>query len=153
LTPAFAAQHGFSLLEILLVVTLIAVVGTVTAVNLSGAMDGLRLRSAAREISNELRHARARAIASGQVQRFEMDMAARTWTVDGGRQGRWPDMLEVRLTAARELQPATGVGAIVFFADGASSGGRIELSRDGAMMQIDVAWLSGQVRAGKGGRP
>jgi len=112
--------------------------------------DGLRLRSATRELVNELRHARARAIASGQVQRVEVNPAERTWAAGDGRRGQWPDALAVRFTGAREVQPHAGAGAIVFFADGASSGGRIELSRGDAVMQIDVAWLTGQVRAGRG---
>jgi len=136
-----------------MVVVLIAAIGAVTAASLGGGIDGLRLRSATRELVNELRHARARAIASGQAQRVEVDIAAPAWTTDGGRRGQWPEALDVRFTGARELQPAAGVGAIVFFADGASSGGRIELSRGRAVMQIEVAWLTGQVRAGKGALP
>jgi len=147
------AQRGFSLLEVLLVAVLIAAVGTVTVFSLSGGMEGLRLRSVTREMSNELRHARARAIASGQTQRFELDVNAHTWSTGTGKRGQWPEALDVRFTGARELQPRAEVGAIVFFADGASSGGRIELYQGEARMQIEVNWLTGQVRAGKGTGP
>ena len=39
--------RGFSLLEMLLVVALIAAVGVLTATALTGGMDGIRLRAAA----------------------------------------------------------------------------------------------------------
>jgi len=141
--------HGFSLLEVLLVTVLIAAVGAVMAASLGGGIDGLRLRSAVRAMAGDLRHARAQAIASGQAQRFDLDPATRTWSAGAARHGQWPEAISVRFTGAREVQPHAGVGSILFFADGASSGGRIELSRADALMRIDVAWLTGEVRAGK----
>jgi len=141
---------GFSLLEMLLVLVLVAAVSVTVVVGLGGGLDGMRLRSATREIATELRQTRAQAIASGRTQRFEVDPGGRMWT-SGERHGQWHPALELRFTGARELQPAAATGAIVFFADGASSGGRIELMRGTAVMQIEVAWLTGQVRVRKGG--
>jgi len=145
-----ARSRGFSLLEVLLVLVLVATVAVTAVAGLNGGLDGMRLRSAARGIATELRHARAQAIASGQIRRFEVDPAGHVWT-SAGRRGQWHPSLELRFTGARELQPAVGVGSVVFFADGASSGGRIELRRGTTVMQIDVAWLTGQVRVRKGG--
>jgi len=141
---------GFSLLEVLLVLVLVAAVAVTALAGLNGGLDGMRLRSATREIAGELRHARAQAIADGRTRRFEVDPGAHTW-ISGERHGQWHPSLELRFTGARELQPAAGVGVIVFFADGASSGGRIELMRGTAVMQIEVTWLTGQVRMRKGG--
>jgi len=134
----------------LLVLMLVAVVAVGAVAGLGGGLDGMRLRSATREIATELRQARAQAITSGHTRRFEVDPAGRTWT-SGERHGQWHPSLDVRFTGARELQPTAATGAIVFFADGASSGGRIELMRGTAVMQIEVAWLTGQVRVRKGG--
>ena len=44
------------------------------------------------------------------------------------------------------MQPTRGEGAIVFFADGASTGGRVQLQAGDAAWKVDVAWLTGQVR-------
>jgi general secretion pathway protein H len=49
------------------------------------------------------------------------------------------------------LQPSPGEGAIRFFADGASTGGRIQVSLKGATWNIDVAWLTGQVKLRRAG--
>ena len=91
------------------------------------------------------------AIATGQPQRFVIDPAARTWQAPDGHDGEIPEALQVRFTGAREAQPAEGEGAVMFFNDGAATGGRIQLSRDGAAWNIDVAWLTGEVTLARAG--
>ena len=49
-----------------MVIALIALIGTMTAVAMNGGLQGMRLRSAAKEIATQLRFTRAQAIASGQ---------------------------------------------------------------------------------------
>lgn len=138
---------GFSLLEMLLVVLLIASVSALAVASLGGGMDGWRLRAAVRDVGSELRHARARALASGQQQRFTITPAARAWHGINGRKGTVHERIGVTFTGARALQPDEGEGAIVFFADGASSGGRIDLAIRDSVWRIDVAWLTGEVRS------
>ena len=144
-------QAGVSLLEMLLVVSLIAVASLLAAAAFSGGIKGMELRSAAKEIAAELRFTRTRAIATGQPQRFVIDPAARTWQAPDGHDGERPEALQVRLTGARDAQPAEGEGAVMFFNDGAATGGRIQLSRDGAAWNIDVAWLTGEVTLARAG--
>lgn len=139
------ATAGFTLIEMLIVVTLIAAISALLMATIGGGMDGLRLRSAAKEIVGELRHARAQAMAKGEVQRFVIDPAKRHWTGTEGRSGELHKKLSVVFIGARELQPRRGEGAIVFFEDGASSGGRIQLRQGNAAWNIDVAWLTGEV--------
>ena len=148
------SQRGFSLLELLLVMALIAATGLLAAGVLSGGFDRMALRSGAKEMAAQLRFARAHAIATGVPQRFTIDPASRTWQGANGRGGTLPDTLDVRFTGAREVQPREGVGAIVFFGDGASTGGRLQLSLRDAAWNVDVAWLTGEVtlQRGEGGR-
>lgn len=141
---------GFSLLEMLLVVALIAAVGVLTATSLTGGMDGVRLRSAAKQVGAQLRFTRAQAIATGRPQRFTIDPAAHAWTAPKQRSGTIPEQLGIRFTGARETQPVRGVGAIVFFADGASTGGRVQLTAKQAAWDVDVKWLTGEVRVRRG---
>ena len=138
-------QRGFTLLEILLVMALIAAISLVIAGATMGGFDRLRLDSTAKEIASELRHARARALASGEPQQFVIDPRARTWQSAEDRGGKIPDTLRVEFTGAREVQPAAGIGAIVFFGDGASTGGRVQLRFRDVAWQVDVAWLTGEV--------
>jgi general secretion pathway protein H len=138
--------RGVSLLEMLLVVALIAGASVLAMAAFGGGMAGLQLRSEAREIAAQLRFTRTHAIATGQPQRFTINPQAHAWTAPRNRSGTVPDTLGVTFTGARELQPSQGEGAIVFFADGASTGGRVQLRRERAAWNIDVAWLTGEVK-------
>ena len=142
--------RGVSLLEMLLVVALIAATTLLAAAALGGGFRGIQLRSTAKEIAAQLRFTRARALSTGQPQRFVIDPRGRRWEAAGGRDGEIPQRLSVEFTGAREVEPAEGVGAILFFPDGASTGGRIRLALDDAAWDIDVAWLTGEVRMRRG---
>ena len=140
------AMRGFSLLEIVLVIAIIALASLLAAAALGGGIDGLRLRSAAKEVAAQLRYTRAQALATGEPQRFTIDPHAHTWSAPKQRHGTLPGQLGIVFTGAREVQPSRGEGAIVFFADGASTGGRVQLQVEGAAWKVDVAWLTGQVK-------
>ena len=145
------AARGFTLLELILVLALMALASGMAAAALSGGFDGMRLRSAAKEIAAQLRFTRAQAIATGEAQRFTIDPGAHRWTAPKQRDGELPKQLRVAFLGAREVQPSAGEGAIVFFPDGASTGGRVQLQLDDAAWQVEVAWLTGQVRAAPAG--
>lgn len=137
---------GMSLLELVMVILLLALAAATVAGSLGGGWDGWRLRAAARELGTELRLARTAAMASGQPQRLEIDPAARTWQSSAGRRGTLPPRIDIRVTAARQLQPQAGQAAIQFFPDGASSGGQVDLRLRGVSWRVDVVWVSGEVR-------
>lgn len=138
--------RGVSLIELVIVIMLVALTSVLAAGAMGGGFKGMQLRSAAKEIAAQLRHTRMRAIASGETQRFTIDPAGHAWQGADGRRGEIPDALRVSFIGARQVQPSAGEGAILFFSDGASTGGRIRLERDGAAWQADVAWLTGEVR-------
>lgn len=143
-------HRGFTLLETLLVVALLAVASALAAAALTGGFRGMELRSTAKEIAANLRYTRARAISTGQPQRFTIDPQARAWQAPNGRSGEIPARLSVEFTGAREVQPSEGEGAVVFFPDGAATGGRVRLGLDGAEWRVDVAWLTGEVTVARG---
>lgn len=137
--------RGFTLVELLLVLAIIAIAMLLGAGVIGRGMDGLRLRSSANGIAAQLRFTRAQALATGEPQRFTIDPAAHAWQAPKDRHGTVPARAAIVFTGAREVQPTEGQGAIVFFPDGASTGGRVRLQQGGAAWQVDVAWLTGQV--------
>ena len=141
--------RGFSLLEVLLVVAIIAIASVLAAAAIRGSSPGIQLRAQAKEIAAQLRYTRAHAIATGQAQRFTIDPRAHAWTAPGDRDGDIPESMDVSFIGAREVQPRAGEGAIVFFPDGASTGGRVRLGIRGATWHVDVAWLTGEVRVAR----
>ena len=136
---------GFSLLEMILVVALIAVASLLAAMVVTGGLEGMRLRSSSKEIALQLRYTRAQAIATGQPQRFVIDPRGHRWQAPNGKHCKIPSALAVEFTGAREAQPRAGEGGILFFPDGASTGGRVQLRAKQAVSRIDVAWLTGEV--------
>jgi general secretion pathway protein H len=137
--------RGFTLLELVLVLAIIALATLLGAGAIGRGMEGLRLRSAANGVAAQLRFTRAQALATGEPQRFTIDPSAHAWTAPKGRHGELPASASVAFIGAREAQPSEGEGAVVFFPDGAATGGRVRLQQGGAAWQVDVAWLTGQV--------
>ena len=142
--------RGVSLLEMLLVVALIAATTLLAAAALGGGFRGMQLRSTAKEIAAQLRFTRARALSTGQPQRFVIDPRGRRWEAAGSRDGEIPEAIGVTFYGARQVQPSADEGAIVFFEDGGATGGRVRLNVGDAAWNIDVAWLTGEVRMRRG---
>src|SRR3546814_11558417 len=85
---AAIGARGFSLLEMILVLALVALASMLAAAAIGGGFDGLRLRSAAKEVAAQLRFTRAQAIATGEPQRFTFAPAAHPWCPPKGRSGQ-----------------------------------------------------------------
>ena len=145
-----ALAAGFTLVEMLVVLTLIAALTLLTVGAMSGGIDGIRMRSAAKQIASELRFARAQAIATGTVQRFTVVPDKRAWTGAKDHDGELPSSLDVKFIGVRQVQEKRGEGVILFFEDGASTGGRIQLKHERAIWNVDVAWLTGEVSLHRG---
>lgn len=142
---------GFTLLEMLVVLVLIAAATLLAAAAFGGGLRGARLHSAAKDIAAQLRFTRAVAISTGTPQDFVIDPQARAWTAAKGRAGRLPDTGDLVFTGMRAGQADgnrtnAGKGAVRFFPDGAATGGRVRLAANGGGWDVDVAWLTGEVR-------
>jgi general secretion pathway protein H len=144
---------GFTLIELVAVILIIAIATGLASVAMTGGFDGIRLRSASSDIAAQLRFTRAQAIATGRRQDFSIDPHAHTWKAPKQRHGSLPRQLGIDFYGAREVQPSPGEGGIAFFPDGASTGGRIRLSAKKAVRDVDVAWLTGEVRVKRGENP
>ena len=147
-------QRGFSLIELMVVLVLIATLAGIGAMVITTALPGQQLRTAAREVAVQLRFTRAQAIATGRPQTFTMDVIGKRWSAAGQRAGALPDELDLVATTAREPQGAERGATVRFFPDGAATGGRFVLKRGDAAWRVDVAWLTGEVTLSRGeGRP
>lgn len=147
-------QRGFTLIEIVVVLVLIAGVMAIGASVIGSALPGRQLRGAAKEIAGQLRFTRAQAIATGREQVFELDVIGKRWRAADRREGELPEDIDLRVITARGESPARDVAAVRFFPDGAATGGRIVLKIDDAAWRVDVGWLTGEVTLTRGeGQP
>jgi general secretion pathway protein H len=97
-------SSGFSLLEMILVMALIAAASLLAVAAFGGGMQGMKLRAGAKNVAAQMRFARAVAISTGQPQDVIIDPAARHWQGAKGRSGDLPKVGEVVFTGARATQ-------------------------------------------------
>ena len=144
--PITPGIGGFTLVELLIVLTLLATLTAVLAPILLPS-PGRQLQHAASEVITTLRETR-RLAQRGQVRRrFFVDTEqGRYGIIDSGRDRQLPDGTTAALTTAESLLLGDGAGGIDFFPDGSSTGGRLVLGLDGHVRQIDIEWLTGRIR-------
>lgn len=145
--PPRDPRGGFTLLELLVVLAIAGLLLAAVPPLLSQALPGLELKSGARQLAAGLRFARDRALATRQETWVEMDVEQREVTVSG-RDGRLrlSQDLNLSLIGADTERTDESRGGIRFYPDGTSTGGRVILSHAHQGYQIDVDWLTGQVR-------
>jgi general secretion pathway protein H len=143
-----AASHergtaGFTLLELLVVLGIVALLMTVVPPLLSAAAPGLRAKAAARDVATTLRGARAAAVTRGRPVDVSFDAGVGQYVVSGATSQALPDGFM--------LAPSDGGRApasrytVRFYPDGSSSGFRARLGSPGHYYLVDVGWLTGLV--------
>ena len=137
---------GMSLIELLVVLMLMSLIAAMAVPFLPSGVSGTELRGAAREVAAGLRFARSDAVASRRETRLLLDLEARTFRIDrDARVHTLPKQVDLKLfTAQRDLVDEKS-GAIRFFPDGGSNGGRITIAAGERKYEVDVDWLTGRV--------
>ncbi len=142
--------RGLTLVEAVVVVALIAVGIGATAFAVSGSLDSQRIQSAGQDLVAALRYTRGKAIVAREPQALELDVEARTYQAPERGVVQLPRGMEMRLLTAAMEQTGETSGRIRFYPDGSSTGGRIKLVRGGRAWDVEVAWLTGEVRMREG---
>ncbi|MEP6997213.1 MAG: GspH/FimT family pseudopilin [Betaproteobacteria bacterium] len=137
---------GFTLLEMLIVLTLIGLLVAVTIPIFGNGVSTTELKSDTRAVAAGLRQARGQAIAQRGEAALELDVGARTFRVPPDPHvHKLAEQLELKIFTAQSDLVNDKVGAIRFFADGGSNGGRITLASGERKFNVDVDWLTGRV--------
>ncbi|MCF6202871.1 MAG: GspH/FimT family pseudopilin [Methylococcaceae bacterium] len=139
-------KKGFSLIELLLVIVIIGIMITVVASNAGTGNETTVLKSASREIASALRYARGIAMTNRKESVFQFDLDENSYQMTGkSKVYKLSKDIEVTLDVAQSQIEGDGMGAVRFFPDGSSTGGRITLEISKIKRQLDINWLTGQV--------
>jgi len=139
------AEAGFTLLEVVVVLMVLGLALGIVTSRGPPRSAALEIRGVAGEMAQALRLARGRAIMLNRPVGVTLDLARRTYRVDGAPERGVPPALTVSVLAADGETLADRLAAIRFAPDGSSSGGYVELSDGGRRMRVAVDWLSGRV--------
>ncbi|WP_313080254.1 GspH/FimT family pseudopilin [Pulveribacter sp.] len=137
--------RGFTLVELLVVLAILALLIGVVPVTLERLRDSANYRQALRGIMTQMREARQQALSSRVETRFVVDLAQHSYGIEGLKAQQIPAPLEMRVSMAGVESGGQRAG-IRFFPDGGATGGSVDIIRpsgEGARLRVD--WLSGRV--------
>ena len=139
-------NSGFTLVELLVVLAVLALALAVVPPSLTGAIDSARFKNAQRDLVSALRYTRSRAVNSQQAASVEINVKQGTMQVAGRQRNlSIPDDVALTLVTAQREQLSAFEGAIRFYPDGSSTGGQVRFSRDDQVWSINVDWLTGRI--------
>lgn len=148
LKPQIKPQHeqGFTLLEMIAVLGIVALAAGVAMPRLSAMRQNLKVKSAAVQFVSSLKLTRAAAMRSNDDHALIVDTQRRRYWADGAVR---PQALPRDVAMAFEGQvgsaDGSGIPSFRFRPDGTASGGRIKLGsgKQGAVISVD--WLTGNI--------
>ena len=139
-------QSGFSLLEVMMVLVIIAMSYMLLPKLVFSGVSGAELRSNARAVATGLRLARDAAINTKQESVLSINLESREFTLPNDtRLHKLNDKLDVKLYTAQADLISDKVGTIRFYPDGSSNGGRVTVAAGERGFEIDVDLLTGHV--------
>ena len=139
--------RGFTLLEVIVV---LAIAGIIMAVVLGAPLRSATagdLKASARMLASGLRQAQTTAITTRRDAVMTIDVEAREFRV-GNEARTVSDKVDLKLYTAQSEVSSERLGAIRFYPDGSSTGGRITVSSGERKYLVDVDWITGRVSIG-----
>ena len=135
-----------TMIEILVVLSIMAIGAALVVPMVAGAGASTGdLKGAARQLAAGLRLARSEAIAQRHETVLTLDLEKRSFRVAKAREVELPEKIELKLFTAQSDLVSEREGAIRFFPDGGSNGGRITVASGERKYEVDVDWLTGRV--------
>ena len=139
-------QKGFTLVELLIVLTIMGLMVAFVPIVARGTIPALKLRDSAAELADAARAARTLAIRENRDGLLSLDLRARHYRIGrAGRERRIADGFQLRLVTAASERTGDQSGRIRFFSDGSSTGGRITLLAGDRVTAVHVDWFDGSV--------
>ena len=139
-------RNGFTLIEIIAVIALLALAASTVVFFISRSLSTSQIQAAGRDLVAALRYTRGQAIVKRKEQALELDVEKRAYRAPNRAETQLPKDMDMKLLTAAQEQVGTTTGRVRFFPDGSSTGGRISLISGEREWQVEIAWLTGEVR-------
>jgi general secretion pathway protein H len=140
---------GFTLLEMLVVITIMALVATIAVPLLGHPSNTLLLETTARDLAGALRLTRAAAIAQNIDVALDIDVDRHTFQSPVIPLRSFAPGIVATLKVAEPERVSSSHGSFRFFPDGSSTGGDVVLHLRDMEARICVNWLTGEARRTK----
>lgn len=138
-------NHGFTLLELMIVLGIMVLGLGAVAVNMSAGNDSMMLKTATRDLASGLRFVRSQAMISHSQAALDFNLGENSYFLSGQNKiYNLPEDIDVTISTAKE-DLHDGTAQLRFFPDGSSIGGRITLEKNKLTQEININWLTGHV--------
>jgi general secretion pathway protein H len=141
-----AGDSGFTLLELLVVITVAGLLLGVVAPRMVDTVAHARLRSSAARIETLLRETRATAMRTSKPITVTIDAAQQT-IVGSSKEFSLPHSEKVLFEPYNRTQFEAPATSLKFLPDGSSNGGAIIVAGNLDRLRIDIDWLTGRISA------
>lgn len=133
---------GYSLLELLIVLAVLALAAAVTIPQISGSRGATARRSSERAVIELVRQLRGKAIGTNSVAWIEVEPGGRALRTSAGRRLGLP----AGVTIAPDRPAGLAPSRLHFYPDGRSSGTSWRLTGGGVTTVVTVDWLTGRIQ-------
>ncbi len=146
LHPSIAPARGVTLVELLIVLVLMGLMSALVLPMFGPGVSNTELRGSSRQIASGMRLARSEAMATRSETFVSFDLEGRRFMVGNDRREHvLPKGIEMKLFTAQNDIVNDTTGAIRFYPDGGSNGGRVTLAAGDRKFEVDVDWLTGRI--------
>lgn len=140
-------ESGFTLVETMVVLAIVAIVAAAGTALLRPRSGGLEVGAAARDVASSLRASRAKAIWRNVETTVTIDVDDRQfWTHNKSAPRTLPKTVSIEAVLARSERISESASRIRFFPNGGSTGGEIHIRRGAEGHTVRVDWLTGAVK-------
>ncbi len=138
-------QGGFTLIEVIVVMVMIAVLAGMVASGMTDSLRKSKIRAVSKNLVSAMRYTRGQAVVKHEQKTISFNVKDKTYQAPRKKVVHIPDEIDINVyTADSEVADET-TGSIRFFSDGSSTGGWVKLTHKNKIWKINVNWLTGEI--------